>query len=354
MYNLFNLKKIKEVLNMRSQPKMLFIAYLFVMTLFLTLDMSLETKNIQYADASSSRSLETNLIVDFNKLSLSKPSMVYPSNLTFNHNEVEAKNDEQTIEKEMTNIETSVTNYEVTAYYLNIRLNASDMSKIVKAVPRGTVLEIMHITDKGWLNLKNGGYVNGKYAKPIDRNFKQTAQVTTLSVIHTKVNDVGAKPPQSTAFKDAVEASNKPTSSVKSDSGLIAAHIEKLLEGSSLAGHDLEKIIVEMEEEYGINAYFTIAVMKLESGYGKSSLSKNKNNLFGLNAIDGDKTNKAFSFKTKGDSVRKFGQLISKNYLGKGYTTIEKVSRKYCHANPKWSGLVISIMNSDYRKLQQM
>jgi uncharacterized FlgJ-related protein len=94
--------------------------------------------------------------------------------------------------------------------------------------------------------------------------------------------------------------------------------------------------------------------MRLESGNGESNISKNKNNLFGLNAIDGDKYNKAFSFKTKGDSVRKFGQLISEYYLGEGYTTVEKVSTKYCQANPEWSSLVMGIMNSDYRKLQQI
>ena len=91
--------------------------------------------------------------------------------------------------------------------------------------------------------------------------------------------------------------------------------------------------------------------MKLESGNGKSRLSQTKNNLFGLNATTGSENKKAFSFATKGDSVRKFGQLISKNYVGKGLTTIEKVAKKYCPANGRWSGHVKSIMKSDFRKL---
>jgi flagellum-specific peptidoglycan hydrolase FlgJ len=323
---------------MRSKPKRQFIAYLLIMTLFLTMDMSFETKNKHYADASSNLSLDTNLITNFTSFSLWKTSMMTHPEVTIKKEEEEPQHTVEALENESAEKESTLAKYEVTAYYLNIRLNTSDMSKIIKVIPKGTVLEILNTTDNGWLILKSGGYVNGKYTKPIDSNFNHTPLVKALSMIHTK--NIGG-------------ADNKPTASVKSDSGLTDAHIEKLFKGTSLQGHGLEKVIIEMEEDYGINAYFTIAVMKLESANGKSNLSKNKNNLFGLNAIDGDKHNKAFSFKTKGDSVRKFGQLISKHYLGEGYTTVEKVSRKYCQANPKWSSLVISIMNSDYKKLQQ-
>jgi beta-N-acetylglucosaminidase len=338
-----------EVLSMCSKLKIQFIAYLLIMTLLLTMDMSFETKNNNYADASPNLSLETNLITNFITLPLSKPPSMNDPNITINNNDEAVQNTIQTIKKELTNTVPEAAKYEVTSYYLNIRLNASVTSKILKVVPKGTMLEILNTTDQGWLNLKSGGYVNGKYAKLyvndkyaklMDRDFKQSVQVKSLSV-----------PSQLTVDKDIGGALSKPTSFVKSDSGLIVAHLEKLFKGTSLAGHGLEQAIIEMEEEYGINAYFTIAVMKLESANGNSSLSKNKNNLFGLNAIDGDKNNKAFSFKTKVDSVRKFGQLISNNYLGKGYTTIEKVSKKYCSANSKWSSLVISIMNNDYRKL---
>jgi hypothetical protein len=324
---------------MRSKAKLQMFTYLLIVTLFLIMDMSFETKHIHYAYASN-LSPENNLIANFTKVPLSKPSIMNHLNVTFIKKAEEPQKTLNTLGKALTKTESLEVKYKVTAYYLNIRLNPSDTSKIIKVVPKGTVLEIINTTDKGWLFLKNGGYVNGKYVKQMGKNYKQTAQVTTLSVIHTKVKDIGGAP-------------SKPTSAVKSDSGLIVTNIEKLLKGTELAGHGLEKVIMNMEDIYGINTYFTIAVMKLESGYGKSNLSKNKNNLFGLNAIDGDESNKAFSFKTKGDSVRKFGQLISKHYLGKGFTTVEKISSKYCKANPKWSGLVKSIMNSDFSKLQQ-
>ncbi|MGO4544697.1 glucosaminidase domain-containing protein [Paenibacillus sp. 2TAB23] len=259
-------------------------------------------------------------------------------------------------------IEDPLPTYEVTAFYLNIRKEPNAKSEILSVVKQGTPLMITKETANGWLALKDGGFVHGGYAK------KMKNEVSILSVPASSnrqptiaIVDNGAQIAQQSESIDegietekgesAEEKLNAPTSFVESDSGLTEEHIATIFEGTALSGHDLEQAILEIEDEYGINAYFTIAVMKLESGNGKSRLAKSKNNLFGLNAIDGDKYNKAFSFETKGDSVRKFGQLLSKNYVGKGLTTIEKVARKYCPANSKWSSLVKTIMKSDYRKL---
>jgi flagellum-specific peptidoglycan hydrolase FlgJ len=246
--------------------------------------------------------------------------------------------------------------YEVTAYYLNVRTKPTAKSSIIKVVEQGTALQVKAATDNGWLELEDGGYIHGGYAKEVNQKGKVAilAMPAASNALPTNAfNDRSVERAlQSESIDEEIEEElSKPTSIVESDSGLTEEHIAKIFEGTALSGHDLEQAILEIEDEYGINAYFTIAVMKLESGNGKSKLAKSKNNLFGLNAIDGDKYNKAFSFETKGDSVRKFGQLLSKNYVDKGFTTIEKVARKYCPANSKWSGLVKNIMKSDFRKL---
>lgn len=235
--------------------------------------------------------------------------------------------------KPITILASTVNQYEVTADSLNIRSDASATSKILKVVRKGDSLSVLNTTTSGWHALKGGGYVNSKYTMIISGSKVQAAEVKILNK------------------KENGEAPHKPSSIIRSDSGLFEAHIKEIFDGTSLADLGLEKAILEIEADYGINAYFTIAVMKLESGYGKSKIAKEKNNLFGLNAIDGNKFNKAFSFNTKGESVQKFGQIISKNYIDKGYTTIEKVSLKYCKANPEWSGLVKTIMDNDYNKL---
>jgi flagellum-specific peptidoglycan hydrolase FlgJ len=230
--------------------------------------------------------------------------------------------------------ENNTSQYQVTSHYLNVRANKNAASEVINVVKNGDILEILSKTDNNWLKLKSGGYVHGNYAKLINKSSEQ------LSSISSGGNEI------------VLEKPNKPSSSVNSESKLTEQHIEQIFEGTSLADHGLEQTILQTEEDYGINAYFTIAVMKLESGHGKSKLAKEKNNLFGLNAIDGDAFNKAFSFQTKGESVEKFGQIISKNYIDKGYTSIEKVATKYCQANPKWSALITKIMKNDYKKLE--
>lgn len=244
--------------------------------------------------------------------------------------------------------EAKQTNYEVTAYYLNIRAEANGTSKIMGVVTKGSKLEVAGPTDNGWLELKSGGYVHGSYAVLAGTDVipSSPAQPDKQSAEHEVV--VQAAHPSS--GNEAAEPS-KPTSKVKSASGLTEEHIAKMIENTALEGQGLEKPILEIEKTYGINSYFTIAVMKLESGHGKSQIARTKNNLFGLNAVDSDAYNKAISFETKGDSVKKFGQIISAFYLDKGLTSIEKVAGKYCQANTKWPALVKSIMNSDYEKV---
>ncbi|WP_336785530.1 glucosaminidase domain-containing protein [Paenibacillus sp. MMO-177] len=251
--------------------------------------------------------------------------------------------------------EPPILTYAVTAFYLNVREKPDADSNIIQVLKQGDTIEVDHTTDNGWLALKDQGFVHGRYAQQIEVKAAPAAEKELEVKVLAKANTIAEPPLNDTLEIKPVIAwpsdPEKPTPVVESDSGLTEEHIAKLFEKTALADHGLEQAVLEIEEEYGINAYFTIAVMKLESGNGKSTLAKKKNNLFGLNALDSDKYNKAFSFDTKGDSVRKFGQLLAKNYIDKGYTTIDKVASKYCPANPKWASLVMNIMKRDYKKL---
>ncbi|OUM96635.1 MAG: hypothetical protein A9Z00_03340 [Thermobacillus sp. ZCTH02-B1] len=243
--------------------------------------------------------------------------------------------------------------YVVTAYYLNVRAEPDKTSPIRGLLEMGDEVSVVGKTENGWLKLENGLYIHGAYAEPAEPG-RTTAKKTGREV-------VTASAAPSALPEPAVHGPGRPgetpgpeplSRKVKSPSGLTEQDIAKLLEGTALEGHGLEEAILGIEEEYGINALFTIAVMKLESGNGKSRLAREKNNLFGLNATGG-KNSKAYSFETKRDSVYTFGSLIAKRYLAKGYTTIEKVGKKYCPANPKWASLVESIMKRDHRKLKR-
>lgn len=237
--------------------------------------------------------------------------------------------------------------YETTAFYLNVREEPYPKSKILNVLAQGTIVEVLLTTDNGWLKLKDGGYVHGGYARQLKDDVVKIASLSAQdqAQVQAQASSTPAKSEESNGEP------RKPTSSVKSASGLSEADIADILEDTDLADQGLEEAILDIESEYGINAYFTIAVMKLESGNGESRLAKRKNNLFGLNAIAGDAFNKALSFETKADCVEMFGQLIAEKYVDRGYTTVEKIAKKYCPANSKWPSHVKNIMAKDYRSL---
>lgn len=230
--------------------------------------------------------------------------------------------------------------YQTTAYYLNVRLSPDSSSTIVNVVEQGTILQVEQKLSNGWLKLADeGGYVHGAYADLMEQESDGTGV--------NKPATTGNKPMHSPEENKP----NKPDSQIESASGLTVEMISSILSGTELADFGLEETILQIEQDYGINAFFTIAVMKLESGNGESRIANKKNNLFGLNAIDGDAFNKAFSFDTKNDSIQKFGEIIAEKYVEKGYVTIEKLAKKYCPANNAWAKHVKKIMERDFAKV---
>jgi len=228
--------------------------------------------------------------------------------------------------------------YVTTAHYLNVRADAHAKANILRTVQKGTLLMVTERLENGWLKLEHEGDVHGAYAVPGEPAAEPR---------------VAVKPAPGPGREGAVREKARPASKsheVISSSGLTKEEIAEILEGTELAGHGLEEAVLDVEDIYGINAYFTIAVMKLESGNGKSRLARVKNNLFGLNATGGN-NEQAYSFETKADSVYKFGQIISEKYVAKGLKTIDEVGRKYCPANQKWADLIVRIMNSDRLKV---
>ena len=95
-------------------------------------------------------------------------------------------------------------------------------------------------------------------------------------------------------LRDLEEFSQKGSSGIDSSNMLYllntgqfsAEELESAIENTGLEG--LGKDFKAAEDEYGINAILLIAMAKHETGNGTSELFKNKNNLFGFNAIDDD------------------------------------------------------------------
>lgn len=73
--------------------------------------------------------------------------------------------------------------------------------------------------------------------------------------------------------------------------------------------------LIDGQEKYGVNPVLALGVAINESNWGRSPIAQEKNNLFGINAVDSNPGESADKFATPGDSVIEF----CKNYISRGY-----------------------------------
>lgn len=69
------------------------------------------------------------------------------------------------------------------------------------------------------------------------------------------------------------------------------------------------------EKQYGINGIFLASVAIHESGFGTSTISKNKKNLFGYGAVDSNPYGGAYSFNTYSEGIDLLARVFIKYYL---------------------------------------
>lgn len=94
---------------------------------------------------------------------------------------------------------------------------------------------------------------------------------------------------------------------------------------------DYADLFVECEDEYGVNAVLLASLAALESGWARSDLAVDKNNLFGWKRYDGEYA----AFESKEQCILEVAESISENYLSEtgayytGDTLVENVAEYY-------------------------
>ena len=76
---------------------------------------------------------------------------------------------------------------------------------------------------------------------------------------------------------------------MRSQSSYTGIEVNKMLDGTLKEGSkmkDTGELFVSNQNTYGVNALLMTGIAANESNWGKSSISQQKNNLFGLNATD--------------------------------------------------------------------
>ena len=113
----------------------------------------------------------------------------------------------------------------------------------------------------------------------------------------------------------------------------------KAIGADSMIG--LGKAFKLAEAEYGVNAAFLAAVAVHESGKGTSRIAREKNNLFGWGAVDGDPYISASTFSTLESGISFVAYRLRAVYFDQlGLTTLRAVGSRYA-TDPEWADKVL-------------
>lgn len=131
-----------------------------------------------------------------------------------------------------------------------------------------------------------------------------------------------------------VEEEKNLTYDVYQTTNLSVEEFNKILAKTALAGQG--ESFKALENTYGVNGIFAIAVSIAEAGW--EGRQANTNNFYGMRGSNG-----YLSFKTPKDNILYFGELITRNlYKGKSLKTFAKI---YCPPrHKKWRSDVVWLM----------
>ena len=142
------------------------------------------------------------------------------------------------------------------------------------------------------------------------------------------------------------------TDNLMEKSNITEDRLKVKLEGTPL--YDVAEDFILAEEKYGVNAVFLCALSIQESGWGKSKLARNKNNLFGYGAYNSSPYSSAKGFPNKSVCIDIVSKKLVENYLtegGKYYNgkSLNAVNTRYSlddngKPNKKWSSNIRLLM----------
>ena len=126
---------------------------------------------------------------------------------------------------------------------------------------------------------------------------------------------------------------------LRTKSNVSIEEYQKMLENTAL--YEIAENLYNAEQKFGVNGLYLMGLACLESSYGNSNFAKNRNNIFGWNAVDSN-PGKASYFTSKSECVIFVTEKLSNNYLSEngcyfeGYTA-KDIDKHYCtdkqHAN---------------------
>ena len=131
-----------------------------------------------------------------------------------------------------------------------------------------------------------------------------------------------------------------------SPSGFSPARFERAFAGTGLEG--IGEALALAEAETDINALVLAAIIVHESGWGRSRIAKEKNNLAGLGAYDGREYSAGIKFDSRTASIMFLAELLAVHYAPGGQFyggshDLAGIGVRYA-SDPRWAAKVAGCM----------
>lgn len=142
------------------------------------------------------------------------------------------------------------------------------------------------------------------------------------------------------------------TKDVSMTSNLVGVEdMKKMLAGTEL--ESLAEAFIELEDKYGVNAIFVASIACVESGYGRSNIAQNYNNITSIMKRDGSPV----YFDSKYECLEYTYKLLNNHYIdpnGNYYNGlgVYDINELYCpDDNYHWANTVTAVMDRLISKL---
>ena len=232
---------------------------------------------------------------------------------------------------------------------LNVREQPSVESNRIGVLYYGDLVNVI-VTDNEseWLELEMGGFINAEFVETYDPEkvyelpeefLNQIREEEQAQASHEVMISRGADIPPIVSSNTYAYY----TDYVNTPSGLTELDVYNILNEKGPALASIASDIVAIERDYGINAFFTMAVAAHESWWGRSDLAVYNNNLFGLKNSE---TGTWYGFSNPSESVYLFARSIIDIYFPNGLVTPWDINPVYCPGDGGfWATQIVTIMN---------
>ena len=215
-------------------------------------------------------------------------------------------------------------------YALNSRINAFDerVTNLEKRLDKTHEAEVELLKELKELNNKT------EEIKRIEENNKRAIESHAEALDEAK-NGI--------SIHSDLEGGKKVALNANDMNRIIDGWTKHIKYDSVLKGHG--EAFIQASRETGLDPVYLLAHAIVESGCGTSYLAVNRNNFFGINAVDSNPSLASHMGDSVDQGIIAGAHWIKSNFYDNGYTSLYAMSNGGYASNPRWASDIVSVYN---------